>query len=404
MGTKISLCMMVKNEELLIENGLKRAAPYVDEIIVVDTGSTDRTVAIAKKYGAKIIHHKWDGYSGRARNAYLRRALGDWILALDGDECIATKDMVKIRNLIKDPVVSAYYFYLRDYHKNYNLLSNWHPNDGSYPQEEKFSRCPGWATSKLVRLFRRSDVLSYDENAITTHVSFKYMNFKKKSIKIKNTDVALHHFQYLKGADSYIAWKWKRRLAQELRHIKKFPYDVHVCVNVAKSFFSLGKDTLAIQLLKRILHRCPSSEAHFVLGMIYKEKKKLNLAEWHLQKAVRLSEMPTDPLTVLGMVYTLQNKFLLARDVLQRALKMHPKHLLGINALGILREKMGFLKSAERCFKQAVGIHPEFGEAYFNLGLLYKTQCRMRKARQCFLKVLRINPRDTEARNQIHVS
>ncbi len=398
MGTKISLCMMVKNEEQLIENGLKKARPYVDEIVVVDTGSSDKTIAIAEKYGAKIIHHPWDGYAGRARNAYLKVASGDWILVLDGDECIAVHDMIKIRNLVKNSAVSAYYFHWRDYHKNYNLLLNWHPNDGSYLQEEKLSGCPGWAGSKVVRFFRKSDVLSYNEDIKSAHMGFRY-TIRREGLIVKNSNVVLHNFQYAKGGDPFIAEKQKSRLPVEIMHVKKYPDDFWISINVAKTLFNIGKDREAIQYLKRSLRVSESGDAHFVLGIVYKEQKKFKLAERHLQKAARLSETPADAWTVLGMIYSLQNKLSAARNVLQKALQIHPKHLLGINALGIMHKKKGFLKAAERCFKQAIEIHPEFGEAYFNLGLLYQAQRRTREAQLCFHHVLRLNPYDQETRN-----
>lgn len=82
----ISLCMIVKNEGDSLSQCLKSVRGVVDEIIIVDTGSTDASVQIALSFGAKIIQHPWSGDFAAARNAGLQQAHGQWILVLDGDE------------------------------------------------------------------------------------------------------------------------------------------------------------------------------------------------------------------------------------------------------------------------------------------------------------------------------
>lgn len=85
-GPRISLAMMVKNEEANLPSCLESAAPWVDEIIVVDTGSTDRTIEIAKSYGAKVYHHPWQRHFSLHRNQSIGYCSGDWVLILDADE------------------------------------------------------------------------------------------------------------------------------------------------------------------------------------------------------------------------------------------------------------------------------------------------------------------------------
>ena len=65
---------------------LDSARDIVDEIIIVDTGSTDRTVEIAESYGARVFNHPWEGSFSKARNYSLKYATCDWILILDADE------------------------------------------------------------------------------------------------------------------------------------------------------------------------------------------------------------------------------------------------------------------------------------------------------------------------------
>lgn len=82
----LSLCMIVKNEEKNLSRCLISAQPYVDEIIVVDTGSEDKTVEIACQYGAKVSPFQWCDDFSAARNYALSLVSGDWVLVLDADE------------------------------------------------------------------------------------------------------------------------------------------------------------------------------------------------------------------------------------------------------------------------------------------------------------------------------
>lgn len=83
---KISLVMIVKNEERSLEDCLKKAAPLVDEIVIADTGSTDRSKAIAGSLGAEVYDYGWTDDFSAARNFALSHSKGEWNLILDGDE------------------------------------------------------------------------------------------------------------------------------------------------------------------------------------------------------------------------------------------------------------------------------------------------------------------------------
>jgi len=82
----ISACMIVKNEEACLGNCLKSVVAHVDEIVIVDTGSTDRTVEIAAGFGARIYHHPWQDNFSLHRNQSISYAKGRWILIIDADE------------------------------------------------------------------------------------------------------------------------------------------------------------------------------------------------------------------------------------------------------------------------------------------------------------------------------
>jgi glycosyltransferase involved in cell wall biosynthesis len=82
----LSAAMIVRDEEAMLGACLESIGPFVDEIVVVDTGSTDRTQEIALAHGARLFHHPWTGDFAAARNAALERAAGAWILYIDADE------------------------------------------------------------------------------------------------------------------------------------------------------------------------------------------------------------------------------------------------------------------------------------------------------------------------------
>lgn len=84
--TQISLCMIVRDEEEFLPGCLESVKDVADEIVVVDTGSTDRTVEIARGFGARVHHHRWADDFAAARNESLKHATRGWILVLDADE------------------------------------------------------------------------------------------------------------------------------------------------------------------------------------------------------------------------------------------------------------------------------------------------------------------------------
>jgi len=98
-GLTLSLCMIVKDEEAMLPKCLASVRDYVDEIIVVDTGSRDRTVEIAQELGAKVLHHEWTGDFSAARNVSFEAATGDWMMFLDADEVLVEGDGPKLRAL-----------------------------------------------------------------------------------------------------------------------------------------------------------------------------------------------------------------------------------------------------------------------------------------------------------------
>jgi tetratricopeptide (TPR) repeat protein len=108
-GLTLTLAMIVRDEEEMLPRCLTAVAPAVDEIVIVDTGSTDRTVQIAEAFGAKVLHHEWTGSFADARNVSFAAATGDWVLYLDADEVLVAEDRAALRALTGRTWREAFY-------------------------------------------------------------------------------------------------------------------------------------------------------------------------------------------------------------------------------------------------------------------------------------------------------
>ncbi|MCG0276875.1 MAG: glycosyltransferase family 2 protein, partial [Thermosediminibacteraceae bacterium] len=170
----LSLCLITKDEEKNISRCINSAKDIVDEIVVVDTGSKDRTVEIAESLGAKVIHTKWEDDYSKARNIAIENAKSDWILFLDADEEIKKEDVEKIRPLLNDDTVEAYMFKIVNYGGDSvsSGLTEVHYN---------------------FRLFRNNGRLKY---VYPIHENLK--NIEENRLPIyKNADVTILHYGYL---------------------------------------------------------------------------------------------------------------------------------------------------------------------------------------------------------------
>jgi tetratricopeptide (TPR) repeat protein len=108
-GLRLSLCMIVRDEEEMLPRCLAAVADAVDEIVIVDTGSTDRTVEIARSFGAQVIAHEWSGSFAEARNVSFDAAHGDWLMYLDADEVLVREDASLLRSLTARTWREAFY-------------------------------------------------------------------------------------------------------------------------------------------------------------------------------------------------------------------------------------------------------------------------------------------------------
>ena len=100
----ISACMIVRDEEKVLGECLKSIKDWVDEIIIVDTGSSDKTVEIAESYGAKVFHQEWTDDFSFHRNHSMSKATKDWIFIIDADERVPVEDGDTIKRMLADGI------------------------------------------------------------------------------------------------------------------------------------------------------------------------------------------------------------------------------------------------------------------------------------------------------------
>jgi tetratricopeptide (TPR) repeat protein len=105
----VSLCMIVKNEEDRLAECVKSVGDFAGEIIIVDTGSTDRTVEIAAALGATVRHFTWIDDFAAARNESIRTASSDWIFWMDADDRLAPEDLIRLKQAAASEKADAYY-------------------------------------------------------------------------------------------------------------------------------------------------------------------------------------------------------------------------------------------------------------------------------------------------------
>ena len=108
MNGLLTLAMIVKNEEVFLPRCLASAAPAVDHMVIVDTGSTDGTVDIARSFGATVVSIDWPNDFSQARNVSLSRVTTPWVLVMDADEVLVADDIPALRQAVTTPSADAY--------------------------------------------------------------------------------------------------------------------------------------------------------------------------------------------------------------------------------------------------------------------------------------------------------
>ncbi|MBI9086568.1 MAG: tetratricopeptide repeat protein [Desulfobacterales bacterium] len=184
----ISLCMIVRDEQALLARCLASVKPVTDEMVVVDTGSSDRTADLARAFGARVFTTSWNGDFAEARNLSLEKATGKWVLVMDADEAISALDHEALRRLIvqAEPGSTAFSIVTRNYMHQMNALG-WQPNEERYRAETAGS---GWFPSEKVRLFPNLPQVRF---CYPVHEVVE-PSLRRAGIAVQSCPVPIHHY------------------------------------------------------------------------------------------------------------------------------------------------------------------------------------------------------------------
>jgi len=173
---KLSVGLIVNNEERILGKTLDAIKDLADEIIIIDSGSTDSTIEIAKSKGAKVFLEEWKGF-GPQKNSVIEKCSGEWILLIDADEVVSPELKEKIKEIIE---------------KNENKVYEINRCSVCFGKELKYG---GWSNQYATRLWKKGSVKVSDN---LVHEEF-LTELPKEKIKEK-----IYHYTYLTLSD-YIA-------------------------------------------------------------------------------------------------------------------------------------------------------------------------------------------------------
>jgi glycosyltransferase involved in cell wall biosynthesis/2-polyprenyl-3-methyl-5-hydroxy-6-metoxy-1,4-benzoquinol methylase/Flp pilus assembly protein TadD len=356
----ISLCMIVKDEAENLPRCLESVKGIVDEIIVVDTGSTDETPQIAERYGAKVIHFEWTGSFSDARNESLRHAKGEWILWLDADEALA-EGKERLRVLLEE-------------------------NDGIRPSSH--APCPAYDGFILpmvsfvgmrshreghvhpaFRLFRNLPGISFERNLHEQIASS--IKKVKPDAKFGVLPVWIEHYGYLSPLV-----RRKQKVARNLELAKKDlranPFDPFAWYNLGREYMRLSQWERAFYCFRRALFHLGDNFTPYLMRCLCDAVECLMRLNRHQQALAFLKEAQQLPITTPDL-WMLEGKvrFVIgdwsgALKAFQRALQF-PQQLPtdfdwteGATSygawhwMGLCFQKMGQLGEALRCFGIAI--------------------------------------------------
>ncbi|MEO0479524.1 MAG: glycosyltransferase family 2 protein [Planctomycetota bacterium] len=215
---KLSLCMIVRDEERFLDDCLSRAKRFCDELVLVDTGSEDRTIEIAESHGATVIRSEWTEHFAEARQVALDHATGDWILQIDADEFLDPDQRDLLREAITKPGVGAY---------RLQLVDRVHEQPPT--------------PVRLLRLFRRFDGLRYRGRIHEQIGPALEPELRSRDLAIADLSVRLDHH----GAAPEI-WKDRRKAERNQRlfelALEEDPADAYLNFLFADHLARLGDE------------------------------------------------------------------------------------------------------------------------------------------------------------------
>ncbi|MRG84780.1 glycosyltransferase [Salinibacillus xinjiangensis] len=336
--------MIVKNEEKVIKRCLDSINGIVNEIIVVDTGSTDNTKAICSKYTQNIYDFEWSGSFSEARNFALSKATAKWTLVLDADEYVDRDNLIKVVQDLTE----------NDYEKDSFAVTI---NNFTGVNAQKVVQ------HKNLRIFRNSGKIKY-KRAIHEQL-FR----EDRQLVVGSSELIIYHSGYLKGT---ILEKNKHKRNGELlqKEMEK--------TNNAFDYFNFGNEYMSEGNLEKALGMFQKAyQNKDDLGYSWVPLCVVHLVECllHLNRFADAIEVINDAeqiwsnspefQTIKGIIYFNQNRFEDAKTVLNNVVKNQENYQLFIKSIDYLeyypKEILGKIYEKELSIELAV---KHYTEAY----------------------------------------
>lgn len=352
---KLSFCMIVRDEAERLARCLSSVRSIADELIVLDTGSIDDTIEIAKSFGAQVHTFQWCNDFSAARNESIKYAQGDWVLVLDADEVLVPEIIPDLQQVIES-----------EQHLVINLVR----------QEVGAAQSP---YSLVSRLFRRHPEIWFTRpyHAMIDD-SVAALLAREPDWQIGYlSDIAILHEGY--RADLIAG---RDKLNKACNTMEKFlathPNDPYVCSKLGALYVEMGDSAKGLELLERGLKFVKDDvstqyELHYHLGTVYTELNALDKAKQHYRKAIRQPVLPKLKMGAINNFGTLlqdQGDFEAARSLYQCLLQIDPTFAIAHYNLGATLKAMNQFEDAIEHYLKAIDLDPNYAEAYQNLGVV----------------------------------
>lgn len=288
----LSLCMIVKNEEKNLGKCLESVKDLVDEIIIVDTGSTDKTKDIAKKYTNKIYDFKWCDDFSKARNYSLSKATKDYIIWLDADDIILEEDKEKLIKL-KGNITSDINYVMMKY--ALNVDKNEIPAL-EYYRERIFKNNQGFKFVSPIH-----ETVNVSGNFLREDIRITHT--KKPSNKVSNRNLLI--FEKMKKENHPFSPRDTFYFARELYYNKKYKKSIKyfneflnqkegwienkisACIDLSNIYYELNDiDNYLLSLFKTFKYAKPRAEVCCKIANYFLSKKNYTTAIYWYTKAL----------------------------------------------------------------------------------------------------------------------
>ena len=384
----ISLCMIVKNEQDWIENALDSVRSVVDEVIIADTGSTDRTIELAGRFSPKVLHFKWTDSFADARNFTLAEARHPWILVLDADECIAVRDLPLIREAVKGKA-DGFHLIQRNYVFG-NQIVGWSPNSGKYTEGKSYA---GYLDNPLIRLFRNDPEIRF-RGSVHEIVDPTRLN---RNLRFDSLPVVLHHYGKVRDAER-VAFKQRFYLDLGKKKIEQDGANPKAHFELGIQYQELQRHAEAVECFEKTFEMSRLPVALLYAAVSEKQQNRFERAFELLQRARKLGFNTFEVHLELGNVQLALNRHSEAMDEYQQCLKLRPENPVAVFNIGFALRKMGDLVRAQSYYVRALELDPTFKTAALELAIVHATTGRYGEAAGLLSPLVEKNPDFREAR------